>query len=322
MLGELALAAALTGAILIPHLLPLERARPMSSAAVWLAVLSLRALVAVGGAIFVFLYLPQAGIVQSIGSWCWHELLPVATDALGFSDHPVGHAAVALPALAIGASLLWLLVGLARGWLALRRKLGRALGAGPLGSLVVPDQRVLVAVTRVGRRRIVVSDRALGELDEAELRASLTHELGHLDRRHRPLLLAGAFLGALGRALPGTRAAEAWLALCLERDADEYAVARTRDPLALASAICKAAGTNSSPLLASVRGPGPVSLRLQFLLDRSDAGGPHHDRSVRGLAAALASLAIALAAALPAWALAAPASAGPIAQDHICRHAG
>jgi hypothetical protein len=40
---------------------------------------------------------------------------------------------------------MWLLVGLARAWVALRRQLRAALGDGPGGSTVIPDDEVLVA---------------------------------------------------------------------------------------------------------------------------------------------------------------------------------
>lgn len=311
------LASTLVAAILAPHALPLERARPLTAAAVWLAALTLRALVAIGGAIFVFRYLPETEAVRAIGDWCWHELLPIIAEALGFSAHPVSHAAVALPALAITASLLWLFLGLARAWLALRSKLKRAIGEGPLGSLVVSDERVVVAVTRLGRGRIVVSDRALAEMDDAELQASLSHELGHIRRRHRPLLLLASLLVALGRALPGTKSVESRLIFSLERDADEFAVARTHDPIALASAICKAAGAPTSPLLSALGG-GSVSLRLGYLLDGVEAGSARFERAAKTLAVLLASLAFAVAAGLPGWTLASPTS--PSADSEICHH--
>ena len=317
---EALLIGGLVGTILAPRALPLERVRPMTAASVWLAALTLRALVAVGGAIFLFLYLPEAGVVKAIGDWCWHQLAPILPELFGFVGHRASHATIALPALALAVSVLWLLFGLARAWFALRRKLGAAIGEGPLGSLIVPDERILVAVTRIGRGRIVVSDRALGEMDEAELAASLNHELGHIHRRHRPLLVAGSVLRALGRPLPGTRAVEARLILSLERDADDYAVARTSDPLALASAICKAAGVTPSPLLTALGSGGAVTVRLRYLLDGTEPDRPGLERLARVLAALLASAALALAVALPAWALASPQAAHAIANSDLCHH--
>jgi hypothetical protein len=70
----------------------------------------------------------------------------------------------------------------------------------------------------------------------------------------------------LGRPVPGTRAALRGLLLSLDRDADEFAVARTGDPLALASAICKVAGGSARRrargLSFGVDGPGGTPARL------------------------------------------------------------
>ena len=101
---------------------------------------------------------------------------------------------------------------------------------GPLGSIVIADHAVVVGVTALGRKRILVSESALGAFDAGEIQASLTHEMGHIQRRHRPMLLLASILSAMGRLLPGTRAAERGLRFSLERDADEFAVAKTRDP--------------------------------------------------------------------------------------------
>lgn len=304
-LVELILAATLVGAIVAPHLLPLERVAPRLAGAVWLLTLSLRALMAIGGAVFVFAYMPQTHLFADIADWCWHEVLPVLATHLGLSGHPFAHVAVILPALALASSLLWLAAGLARAWMALRRQLRRSLGRGPQGSTVVADERVVVAATTLGRGRIVVSPAALTALDPDELSAGLAHERGHLQRRHRPLLLLGSLLAALARLLPGTSAAQRELIFHLERDADEYAVSRTADPLALASAICKAAGAPAAA--ASLGGRGRVSRRLDLLVDGSQRGGRWLHRATNTLAVALAVLTLGLAASLPAWATATPA---------------
>ena len=54
--------------------------------------------------------------------------------------------------------------------------------------------------------------------------------------------------------MPGTKDALQRLQFCLERDADEYAVDRTRNPIALASAICKAAVDSPAPTPAGTPG--------------------------------------------------------------------
>ena len=303
---ELGLVAALPLALVLPHLLPLQRVHPATAASVWLCALSLRALVAIGAAIFVFVYMPRTGVYDAVAHWCWHEALPVVATHLGLSGHPLIHAAIILPGLAMAGSVLWALFGLARAWLMLRTRLRGAVGEGPLGSTVIADDQIVVGVTGLGRSRIVVSDVALGSMDADELQASLSHELGHIRRRHRPLLLAASVLGATGRLLPGTRAAESELRFSLERDADEYAVGRTRDPLSLASAICKAATAKSLAGTAGLGGGGRVSLRLDYLEGQSKRAGRGLERGVRLLAVTLAMAVCALSATLPSWALATP----------------
>lgn len=303
---EVGAAVILPTAIAVPHLLPLHKVKPATAATVWLAALALRALTALGGALFIFVYLPQTGVYDAVAHWCWHEALPILATHLGFSGHPVIHAAILLPGLALAASVLWLLFGLARGWLLLRTRLSRTLGEGPLGSTVIEDEEVVLGVTGVGRGRIVVSDRALDLMDQGEIEASLRHEMAHIRRRHRPLLLLASLCAALARALPGTQRAERELRFSFERDADEYAVGQTEDPLALASAICKAAGAQPLPSAIGLRDGGRVALRLDFLAGDAPRAGRPLERGARLLGLALTLMVLALSATLPSWALAAP----------------
>lgn len=314
--AELTLALLLPAAILAPHAAGVHRAAPTTAATVWLLVLGIRALLSIGTAIFVFAYLPGTAAFEAIVAWCWHQVLPVVGQHLGLSGHSVGHAALVLPAMALALSLSWLLFGLTRAWLALRRLLARHARSGPLGSTIVPDQRVLVAVTALGPRRIVVSDAALATMDDGELRASVAHERAHIFRRHRPLLLLAALLSALARPLPGTRAAERQLVFSLERDADACAVRSTRDPLALASAICKAATGAVSPALAWLGGRGSTTQRVKWLLAGAElrpAAGP--ERSARALVVVLAVLVVALILALGIAVLAAPDAGSVVTQS-------
>lgn len=304
MLGA-AIALSLPLLIALPHVLPLRAVAPQTAAAVWFLALALRALVAIGTALFVLVYLPQTGAFQAIAAWCWD----VVTHHLGLSGHPLAHTAAVLPALLIAGSLVWLVFGLARAMVALRLMLARrGIGEGPMGSVVVANEGIVVALTCLGRARIVVSKRALEAMDGAELEASFAHELGHLRRRHRPLFFIGAALAAVGRLLPGSAAAERQLSFSLERDADQYAVRETRDPLSLASAICKAslAGSRWSAL-AGLGGRGRVALRLDYLLGDRRAG-KGLERSTRALAVVMATVTLALIVTLPAWGLASPAS--------------
>ncbi len=308
---QVGVALALPGAIVLPHLVPLQRVTPAVAAVVWLCALSLRALVAIGGALFVFVYMPQTGVYEAVANWCLHEVLPLIAGHLGLSGHPLVHAAIIVPGLALAASVLWLLFGLTRGWLLVRAKLRRALGEGPHGSTIIEDEGIVVGVTGVGRSRILISRTALQAMDPEELEASLSHELGHVHRRHRPLLLLSSVLVALGRMLPGTRCAAAELRFSLERDADDYAVRRTRDPLALASAICKAASSRAPAGATALASSGRVALRLDYLEGQARRASPSLERRSRILAAVLVAVTLGLAATLPIWALAVP-RAGPV----------
>ncbi len=301
MFEALLVVAVLLG-IALPHFLPLHAVAPRTAVTVWLSALALRALVALAMAAFIFLYVPQTDTFGAVADWCWS----LVSHHLGLSGHPLAHAAVILPALAIAGSLLWVLFGLVRGALALRLLLARrSLGEGPYGSMVVHGDEILVAVTGVGRARVVISHSALGAMDREELEASVAHELGHIRRRHRPLLLIGSAFKGLGRLLPGTGAAERELSFHLERDADEYAVRSTQAPLALASAICKAStAREGSAVLPALGGSGRVSLRLDYLVGARRPAGVLLERSTRVLAALTASLVLALGGTLPAWATA------------------
>jgi beta-lactamase regulating signal transducer with metallopeptidase domain len=305
---ELAIVLAFPAAVLVPHLLPLHRIAPVTAAAIWLLALTLRAAMAIGACVFLFVYLPQTELFHALSHWCLHAVLPLLALHLAV-PHSVGDLAVILPGLTLAASLLWVIAALARAAFALKLFVRRhARGRGPLGSTIVAEEGVLVAVTGLGRPRIVVSQAALQRLDDEELAASLAHELGHVRRRHRPLLVGARLLGALGRPLPGTRAAERELIFSLERDADEYAVRETRDPLALASAICKAAETRVAPsALSGLHGHGRVGLRLEYLVsDGRRPAGRALERTARALLVALAVMALGLVVSVPALAFAAP----------------
>lgn len=306
MTGAVGIALIVVVGICLPHLLSLDVVAPRSAAIVWTLALALRALVSVAAALFVLAYLPQSELFRAAADWCVHGVLPLLATHL--SGHGLGHIAVVLPGLALAASLLWALGGLLRGAVSLQLRLrARKRGSGPNGSTVVPDPDVLVALPVLGPARLVVSDRALAAFDDGELQASFAHELGHLHRRHRPLLLAAASLAALARWLPGTRAAEGELRFHLERDADAYAVGLTRDPLALASAICKAAGSRVGSALAGLGGAGRISVRLESLLEGGSGSRPGAERAARGAGVLLAGLLLSLLVTLPGWALAGPA---------------
>ena len=109
---------------------------------------------------------------------------------------------------------------------------------------------------------------------------------------------------------PRSGAAYRELCFSLERDADEYALAQTRDPLALASAICKAALHQRVGLPAIGLGrQGRVALRLEHLLAGGRRrAGPRVERAAQLLAASMFALMLLVAAIGPVWALARPGS--------------
>jgi Zn-dependent protease with chaperone function len=313
---ELALALSLP-AVLIPHLLPLHRASPLTGLAVWILALSLRALVVVFLATLLVIQLAHLAPAEGALAWCWHEVLPDIPARLGFAEHPVAHTVVAMPAVVLVLALLVRAFGVVRDWAGLRRRLAAHARAGPAGTTVISDDGVVVAVTRVGRGRVLLSDRALEVMDRDELAAGVAHEVAHIRRRHRPVLLTASILATIGRPLPGTRIAERELGFQLERDADAYVVDRLHDPLSLASAICKVAGSAAPPASTSLGGSGVVTRRLAELLDGPDVRSRWAERGARTLAVTLSGLVLALSVGGPAWALA--SSEGP-RPAHDCIH--
>jgi bla regulator protein blaR1 len=275
-------------ALVAPHAIALDRATPARAAAVWLGVLLLRATLVAGSAVLALALLPSTALYGAASQATWHRPVPILAWHPDVPIDLLAHTAVLLPAAALTGALVAYTAG--RLWTARRLRSEikrRTLGEGPKRSLVVADKRILVGVPGVGPGRVIVSDAALAALDPQELDATLAHELGHLRRRHRGLRLAGSGLAQAARLLPGTRAAEAGLRLSLERDADNYAVQTTGDPLGLASAICKVARTRSASGLIGLNG-GSVAARLDHLL----AGGGlpisvGFDRAVLALAAVL-----------------------------------
>jgi Zn-dependent protease with chaperone function len=276
-------------AIGLPHLVRLEGTPPGFAAAIWLSVLLLRALASLAVAVAAEVYIPVTGLASPLEGWC-------LGGSSALSGHDAADLVLALPALALAASLCWVMVGL---WRAARRvqTLLRTsiVGPGPGESLVVADGALLVAVAGLRHPKVVISAGALVALDDEELLASLDHERGHIALRHRYLLVAGELARAIARFLPGTRAAARELLFSLERDADRYALERRHDPLVLASAICKAAqGAASPPALAL--GGGVVVRRARLLIE---AGTPRAHLGLIALAPVMVALVTASAIALP-----------------------
>ena len=296
----IALAVAVACAIGLPHILPLQRAQPWVAAAAWVAVLVLRAATATSLAFFTFVVLPRTEYFEMISHRCWHAIMPLLEAHLGLNGHDVGEAAALLPVFVLAGSLVSALWALRRALHAVRRLVGRhAVEGGPDGSLIVGGQPVVVAAAGLRNPRVVVSAGALMALDDAELAASLEHERGHIERRHRFVLLVAQLCRALARFLPGTRAAVAELAFHLERDADEFAVRRRHDPAALAGAICKAAGAGEPSAAFAGLGGAHVTERVMALVGQP-RGGHGAGRMSAAIASVIAGTALALALVVPA----------------------
>jgi len=298
--GALLLLAALAA----PYALPLERVSPAAAGAVWLAVLALRALIVLGLALSALLLLPATHLFHRVTDWSGYEI--IGSLHLDLSGESIAHGAALGPAALLVLSLLVFAVTLARGAVTLQGELRRrALGRGPLGSVVIADKSLVVAVPGVGRARIILSAPVLAELDEDELETCLAHEAAHLRRRHRLFGLLAASLAVVARPIPGAGGAERGLRLSLERDADEYAVDRTGAPLALASAICKLAG---APATAFARGPLAFGLdgarAARARLDGLMAGGRSRERAGLERAAVILAVCLSLLVAGSAVALA------------------
>jgi len=291
----------------IPHLLPLRRVTPVSAAAIWLSALSLRALAIVLGLGWLILFFPGTSMFDALTHWCWRHVV-----SGGVNGHDVGHVTTLVPAALGTLSLLSVGLALRRGGRVVRSRLARARSTGPAESVIVGGPDVSLAVVGFLRPRVVVSAGALLQLDDAELEAALAHEQAHIVRWHRYVLLYGELCGALGRVLPGTRAALRELAFQLERDADRWALTGAVDREALAGALRKAARPPGSTALAL--SGSTIEQRLREILDgrRETRRGAVGWRAV---ATALTALALAVSA-LAAPALAAGAHVVHTAPAH------
>jgi Zn-dependent protease with chaperone function len=301
----LALAIAVLAAIALPHRMALDRASAKAAIAVWMAALALRALAGVVIGLVAVFVVPTTQLFQAATHWCLHAVLPLLTADLRISGHAVGDAATLVPGFAILVSLssaIWALAHAARAVQKALRK--EALGAGPHGSTIVGGPGVDVAAAGLARPRIVVSAGALLALDDAELRAGIEHERGHVSGQHRFILIFAQLCQAFGALIPRSGSAVRELAFQLERDADQYALAQTGDQGALVRAICKAAGAApSNASLMSLSGGSRVARRVNLLMATASEA-QLAKRAPRYLAVLMVLLALAVASTVPGLALA------------------
>lgn len=266
MIATLPFFVAAVALLVMPYLLPQAKLDPPSAIALWLSTLALRAVVCVYIAVALLLLLPATQLFRQLTDWCLHGVIPLITTHLGLDGRYLGDTAVGLPALLITTSVISLAFGAWQAAHALQRWLEHSsIGPGPHSSVIVGGSEVMLAAAGLKNPSVVVSAGALLQLDDAELAAGLQHEWGHIVRGHRFLSLFGAAFGAVGRALPGSARALSRLTLHLERDADHYAVAKTGDRMALASVICKSAGSGAgNPVVAGLTTGGVPERLLQL----------------------------------------------------------
>ena len=316
------LLALITAGITLPHALRLNRSTPLAAVTLWSVALALRALLVIFAVLYVAFFVPGTEAFTKLTHWCWHTVVPLLAAHLGLDGHYVGDAATILPGL---VTMLWLLsvtIGVARGARAVRRMLAReSLGTGPSDSVIVAGHEVMLAAAGLGRPRVVVSAGALLELDDEELAAGLDHERGHIARRHRFLLVFAELCRSIGRAVPGSRYALKELAFHLERDADRWALRQSNHPYALASAICKAAGTGETTWARASLGGGRASARLGELI-AADGEPPARGRwLLNATAVAMVGLTLLVAALVPSSALAGSQQLGSTVPHYHCDHA-
>ena len=242
------LSASLAPLLLAPHLILRTRLSPVAGVSLWTTALLLRASLMVAAAAAALVVVPGTQAFHVVAQWCLHTIVPFAERHLGVGGHRLADAAVLVPTLIIFASVAGAFFGGWRGACAVSRWLRRAtVGRRSDGAVIVADPGMLMASTGLRRPEIVVSAGALLELEDDELEAGLAHEQGHVRRCHRFVTVLSLGLLAVGRLIPGGDRAYREVQYHLERDADEYAVRRTGDPLALASAICKVATAGITP---------------------------------------------------------------------------
>ncbi|MEV4418560.1 M56 family metallopeptidase [Patulibacter sp. NPDC049589] len=298
----LVLIGAALAMIAVPHVVSTRDLTPATAAALWGVALGLRAVLSVFVVAYVLVVLPATAIFASITDWCWHTALPVAATNVGVMGAWVGQGATLLPALVLAVSAALVAASVLRSARRVRRLVVQeAIGRGPRGSVIVGGADVFVAVAGFSRPRLVLSTGALTQLDDAELAAGIAHEDGHIHRRHRFVVLYAEACRALARFTPGTDRALAALFFQLERDADAWALRRATDPVALASAICKAASSRTPSLaLATLAGAQGISARVSGLLDQPARPPLLRQACLATLAGLGLALLIALTAQLPA----------------------
>lgn len=303
MTATLGAAVGLLGLAALPALLPLDKAAPLAAAGAWLSAVAARATLVLLLTLLAVFYAP-APLIGAIGHWCVTVPLPFAGLEFAITGHLLAQVVVVTPAVLATASLGH---AIARAWREARH-VRRLLDSGllwtaPGDAAVIAGVGVFVATVGISKPRLVVSTGALVTLDDDELAASLDHERGHIRRGHRFVLLACDVLMGLARFVPGARSARPEIVYQLERDADQWALRRDHDPVALARAICKAALTPAAAPALTGLATGRTVRRVETLL-RTNRGLAPRRRAITGMSVGLALTCLLALSAVPATAAA------------------
>jgi len=279
------------------------------------------------------LALGVGGLLHFAGEVCWLGAPPWDyTIGILF---PLGMGLLALVGLALGVFRLALLgrVLAVASWPAgpdleaLAEHLAARIGAPATRVRLCADGRPIAMASGLRRPALLLSTWLVEHLDRRELEAVLAHELGHVARRDYLVTWLAAMLRDAFFYLPTSRAAFRQLRRDNELASDDLAVAATRRPLALASALAKVWQQTLGPATASaavapallgtatagVGGAGAIEQRIVRLMGGARGEPPTTQRLSRVVA--LGTGAAALAALLAVQAANAAVMLAPMACD-------
>lgn len=168
-------------------------------------------------------------------------------------------------------------------------QLARRLGTPLPRVLITSDRRPFALAAGLVRPTLLLSRWMLDHLDRGELHSVLAHELCHVARRDYLVMLVATALRDAFFYLPSSRAAHRLLAREKELACDDLAVAVTKRPLALASALAKVWERGGAPS-AAVSAPAfaaptlPVEARIERLLTPQSGSSVERERPFVALA--------------------------------------
>jgi len=142
---------------------------------------------------------------------------------------------------------------------------------------LLDSPRPLAFTVGLWNPQVVLSEGMISTLSQEELAAVLSHELGHVQSRDPLRLAVVRFLADALWFLPVARSLAADFADVVEAAADDWAVAITRQPVDLASALVKTARAGvqqSIPLAIPLAGHLTVEDRVERLLGLVNRKGP------------------------------------------------